>query len=213
MAALFTEAKRRIAAALKGPRKDAPPSVRAYLRQHGDAIVTDVWVCRQPIVKAINVALDFITLGLWSKAKKSLNYDDMFHLYMIVGMRMPDGRVHKALLERNQVVRIEDVDDSLLRPDKCRQAAAPAVSFGEFVRRGVDSEPSGSFWVYDAVKHNCQDFVMSLLTANSVSTPALASFVKQDASTLLPDYAVKIARGITDFAASADILISGEGFY
>lgn len=85
----------RIKAALNGPRKDKfPPPVRNWLAKEGSQIITRMQVCRVPIVKAIDRAINFIILGAWDAGKKKLGYDNMFHLY--ANLWLQDGQVWKV---------------------------------------------------------------------------------------------------------------------
>lgn len=164
-------------------------------------------VCRVPIHSAINTALGWMTLGEWGKAKKRKNYDDMFHLYMLIGMGD-----HSAITERNQVVRLEEAPESKLAAGDCVPVRVkPGMTLGSLMRNGEAMQPGGDWWVYDPIHRNCQDYIMTLLEGNGISSPELKEFVKQDTADLLPDFIRRFARKVTDIAASADILIKGKG--
>ena len=85
-----------------GVRKNAPPAIRRFTEQNGDAKITKIVVCRKPIVPAIERLASWVSGGRWDSNKKDLQYDKMFHLFLI--MTLDNGRSIK--LEKNQVVEL-----------------------------------------------------------------------------------------------------------
>jgi len=69
----LTLAKRTVAA-VKGSRKNAPPQIRDWLAKDGSKVITRLTVCREPIAKAVDLALSAISLGQWIRKKKEFNY-------------------------------------------------------------------------------------------------------------------------------------------
>lgn len=195
---------RRVKSAFAGPRGGPPPAVRKYLEAHKDHPVTMLSVCRVPIHSAIDKALEWMTLGEWGKAKKRKGFDEMFHLYLLIGMGD-----HSALTERNQVVRLENAPEGHLAEGDCVPVRVkPGMTLGSLFAKG---EGGPDWWVYDPIERNCQDYVSDLLQGSGVMTPELKKFIKQDTADLLPGFIHQFARKITDVAAAADILIKGEG--
>jgi hypothetical protein len=173
-----------------------------------------MYVCRVPIAKAIDSVLNAVTFGKFGAAKKRYGYDDLYHLYLLVTLYSPTTRSNSShLLERNQVFRITDARSGDYAPEKCEtvRSLRGGMKFGDLMRNAVASEPDGEFWIYDPIKHNCQDAIKSILASNGLLTGDLDAFIKQDAKELLSNTASKFARSITDIAAIGDILISGKG--
>ena len=190
-------------AALSGPRKGAPPAVRKFISDHAFDRIEELSVCREPITSAITTALNFATLGGFSAAKKKMGYDELYHLYMLVRL---GGSYYR--LEKNQVVVIAKAAATDFRPEICKKVQlGRKIEFGAFMASAAESTPG--FWQYDAVHNNCQDFVMTLLAVNLLSTPELKAFVKQTADELLSPVVATIAKKITDIAGAADVVLHG----
>jgi hypothetical protein len=206
------EGYERARAALSGPRKEAPPSVRKFLEEHQDDIITALYVCRVPIVKAIDTVLNIISFGKFASAKKKYGYDELFHLYLLVTLNTRQGP-KSYLIERNQVFRITEAKPGDYGADKCMtvRTLRGGMKFGPLIENAAKSEPDGQFWLYDPLRHNCQDALISILQHSNLLTPELSAFVKQDAKELLSGDVSKIARAITDIAAVGDIFIHGKG--
>jgi hypothetical protein len=83
-----------------------------------------------------------------------------------------------------------------------------------FMERGLRAVGPQRFFLYDAFKYNCQDFLAVLLSSSGVYTKDVAAFNKQDAEALfngLPDYVRSAVRGVTDLGAIANIAVEGGG--
>jgi len=79
---------------------------------------------------------------------------------------------------------------------------------------GAKQIQGDNFHKYDAFGNNCQDFVRSMLLSNGLLTPELQEFIKQNitqAISELPHWTGKIARGITDLGAIANVALEGRG--
>jgi hypothetical protein len=69
------------------------------------------------------------------------------------------------------------------------------------------------FWEYDAFQSNCQDFLLNILDANELMTPALRDFIKQDIKEIvdaMPTYVTHVSKVITDKVRQARTLL-GKG--
>ncbi|MDR3411324.1 MAG: hypothetical protein P4L87_10350, partial [Formivibrio sp.] len=68
-------------------------------------------------------------------------------------------------------------------------------------------------WQYHLVTQNCQKFVLWFLGGDV--TPEVRQFVEQDIEATLKDMGLlqRIATGITDVAATADVALQGAGHH
>ena len=58
--------KDRVVGFVKGPRTNAPPSVRKFLKLKGDNNVVGITVCRSPVQSFVQNALNIASLGAWN---------------------------------------------------------------------------------------------------------------------------------------------------
>jgi hypothetical protein len=65
------------------------------------------------------------------------------------------------------------------------------------------------FLTYSAKSNNCQDFILNMLYANNIDTPASDEFVKQATQTLFTPQLRKITNTVTKIASDVDIIRQG----
>lgn len=201
--------KSRIRGFIEGARTNAPPSVRKWLRRDGDKNVVHMIVCRTPVIQTVQKALDIVSLGAWSRAKKRLDYDDMYHLYLFV--TYDDGTTYR--IEKNEVVTVFKTKHIVGDCKPVNRIRGRKIKVKDLIENSVRHNPL-TFWLYASRTNNCQVFVKSILDSNGLNTPELNDFIKQDAIKLferLPAYVEIIANLTTDLGARANILLEGRG--
>jgi len=198
-----------------GFRNDFSPSVRGLLGFIGDKPVVQMFVRRDPIQSALNTALNFISLGKWNEVRNKYGFDKFFHLRLEVILRVSDSPVilAKYTLEKNEVINIQKAF-----PIESQTEIMPVEMKGEItvnqLLEGAKKIQGDTFHRYDAFHNNCQDFVGAMLQSNGLLTPEVAEFIKQDirqAISELPSWTGKIARGLTDAGALANVALEGRG--
>jgi hypothetical protein len=226
---IVTEGIGRIAAFLRGPRVDYPPPVRKLLAAIGNGEIVDARVCRFPILPKVEAALNVVSLGQFAKNKKALNYDQVFHLFILLKVQAPRqrgaGSIRYIKLEKNEVLNIEETTNTGKNPGD-----APNTAFGSgcqpvdlgkdqgrltlntLLKRTLDQMGDVDFFSYSGHHHNCQDFVSNILTANHLDTKRLLQFVQQDSDKLLTGFARSVGLRITNLAARLNILLHGKGY-
>jgi hypothetical protein len=184
--------------------KAYPPNLTAIKNELGNEIITSLQVGRTPVPKAITSAMNAVSLGGFNKIFKTLPYDKLFHLFLII--TTDNG---KFMLEKNERI---NVNKSY--PTNGLETRNVVIPNDLSVNTLIDTTQSfmgGNFLPYDPANQNCQDFILSLLKANKILTIELADFVKQDTSEIFkknPNLA-KISRGLTDIGASINVIQQG----
>ena len=136
-----------------GVRKIASPAVRRFTEQNGDAKITSIVVCRKPIVPAIERLASVVSGGRWDTNKKNLQYDSMFHLFLV--MSLDNGRTIK--LEKNHVVEIST--NTATGQDVVNAPAPRSITWRDMLAAAERAAGGAEkLWVYDAVTQNCQWF-------------------------------------------------------
>jgi len=216
-------AKKLVAPGLKAVRdltspitrqNDYPPKVRALIAQYKNCMIKSAYARRFPIYDVLEKVLNFISANRFGEIKRSLGYDKLFHLSLVVGVQCPDGKKLGIMIEKNEVINIttdykDDGEGTQLMPIP----VPVAIPFGAFLEKARESV-GPSFFQYDAFQNNCQIFVRNLLQANGLLNPQVEGFIMQDTLSLvqqLPDYVAPFARVVTNIAGIADRFIEGEG--
>ena len=190
-------------------RQDFPPKVRKLIKDNQDKKITSITVGRNPVNSLVTKALNWLSQGKLKEQQKALNYDELFHLFMLVGL--DDGST--ILVEKNSVVNMKKVSPSFGGSDKMTVAVNKSVTFGDMIDKAVKGV-GPSIYLYDAANNNCQIFIENLLKYSGLLTPALKTFVTQDIQKVLestPTYAKRLADFFTESSAKVDRLINGAG--
>jgi hypothetical protein len=210
---VFNKAVERVGLVSKGLRNAYPPKARETIAKYGNGTITALTIRREPIQKLLNLALDYITEGKWSQAKKELNYDRLFHLSLVADVELPNGTEHRVLMEKNEVINITDEFSTNRRTEYLPVSMVRPIPFTEFLQK-AEEVGGADYFRYDAFSQNCQMFINLLLKANGISDERTTNFIMQDVGTLikkLPAYTAPLARAATNIAGLANVAFFGEG--
>ena len=166
-----------------------PRKVQNFLNKYSGERMTNIRVCRKPLGSTYDKVFDVLSLGSWSKAKKKENFDKLFHLYLTFTL----GGKH-VILDKQHNITIKLSNDSC--KDSLPVPGAKELTLKTFLERGRKRAGDAKFFPYNALTNNCQDFLLNLLVANGLSTPALVKFIKQDLTQIskeLPGFGKSIA--------------------
>lgn len=210
----------------EGIRKHGSPQFRRTLAEFSEYEIESIYIGRHPVKRAIQYLANLITLGQLEKNKKLLNYDDIYHLYMLIrvrrkGISSEATNVEAIIkLHKEEVVELVQLDramyEALQAPEHQGFAVASVshIPFGQFMQKAIQLQGE-SFWSYDAIKNNCQNFIMSTLRANGIGlSKQQITFIRQDAFTLVGKSPImsSILKRITDLGAIAHRVRYGTGF-
>ena len=193
----------RIKQFIKG-RAPGSPEVDRFVQSRGPEIIKRITICREPISNMVKKVINIITLRRFDKVTKDMNYDRLFHLYLVF-----ETDKGSYVTERNEIVRVYP---GRVGGETMNVPVNKPLTIAEFFGNVIKKE-GPSLWTYSAVHNNCQDYVLSLLSASGLLTQEARTFIKQDIPALfkkLPGYTEAIAKGVTDFAARLRILL-GQG--
>jgi hypothetical protein len=189
-------------------------AAKNFLRTNGGGVIKAIQVCRTPLSNTIQALLNLITFGQFNEARKQLNMDRLFHLYMRISYNL-NGANKQIILEKNQmpvfsfpnVRRGEEnisvpVSGQLMLEDMCSNA--------------IKKVGNNRYFVYNAFSNNCQQFINDNLNSSpQIATNAnIQNFIMQDVTTLIskqPWYTAKVASFITNFANKASQVLPVVG--
>jgi len=183
----------------------SPKSVK-FLKANGDTVITKLRVEKKPLDKGVNALLNTISLGTFQKAKKDLDYDDMFHLYMVIN--------DKFVIEKNELLNMGTYTTDSNSQSMDVNNIPDGLTINEFVNKGQKAMGK-DFQTYDAYSTNCQDFVRRVLDANGLLTSSLKDFIMQDGALVLskmPSYMASTSKTLTDIGAIGRFLKEKAGF-
>jgi len=188
--------------------KSEPKAVKEFLLKYGDIPIVSIEICRTPISGFFKSILDVLTNGDFTASSRALNYDDIFHLYMIVHLKTG----LKILVERNQRVNITTIIQADKGDTQCQYVdlhgrndlTLNKLIYNTVLQVGVD------IYHYDAVYNNCQKFITQILTANNLFNNNLDNFINQRSEDFLKSDTIRwLGNSLTDIASIGTNLLHG----
>jgi len=202
---------RRIKAVREGPASKPTSRFEKFLEQTSGQKVVKMELGRKPLLKPVRGAMDVLSAGKFSKKAKELNYDDVFHQYMIYTLE--DGskwKVEKNAVVEHKPATKEDYQNEVFD--------IPLKGKDLTLKQMIDTASTGNetgFWKYRAGSNNCQRHTRDMIEKNGLLPDDIQPHLAvQDAKALadsLPAATHAIPNFVTDIAAVSDRLIHGDG--
>ena len=181
-----------------------PVKVQNWLKANQNVPITSLQVGRKPLQQWVNMALNIISAGQWSKVKKEVGYDSMFHLYLIIN--------GKWMAEKNEVYNIKPYSKGGAQEEVVNIPINKDITIGEMFSNVKNLE--NFYSNYDAFQNNCQDATLYILQQNPTAfnvTAEVKRFIKQDVSSLLQNKDIretsKTVKKITNIGATMNKLL------
>jgi len=167
------------------------------MKEYGGQKIVALNIYRTPIPSVLDKVLNLVSLGSWEREKKNMNYDEMFHLGLII--TLANGK--NIVMEKNEVVNI-----STSYPTKSNTETTnvpldgKVLTLQELFDKARASVPEKTFYDYNAFTNNCQFFIRYILQASGLYSEPIAHFVFQDTTEImkhLPSYVSTVAKVVT----------------
>ena len=191
------------------PRDHATARFASFMNDEGSQIVRSLRVGRIPIgfTKALNV----LSLGGFDRVRKRLNYDDVYHQYLIA--TLTNGSCWR--LEKNHVIEAKRISSPKPSRNEAVIPVPPHTTLRSLISNAANN--NASFWNYDPASNNCQSFVSGVIHSNNLHLPPAAEEIakKQDGVRLidsLPGRLKELPGAVTHLAGIGDRVIYGDGF-
>ena len=183
---------------LQGRRGGISPSVDAFLRIHGDENITQFTISRTPLSSLLTG-----TLGVASPSFRRKTQDTtLYHLQVLI-------RTSKTSLNLEKNSRISIGRYNVRQGSENIQVSIPNGLTLNTLLNQTRSLMGGLFLPYSARDNNCSHFVLGMLRANNLATPANVLFTEQATQNLFTPQLRKITNTITDIAGGVDRIIQG----
>ena len=187
-------------------RNDFSPKVYKIINQFSNKVITGITLHRTPLNKSIMTALQVASGNTFSQKLSNTPYEKLFHLFMCI-----DFAGKSFVLEKNEVINAEN---SCKLPSVTESKTITNIPPGLTLKQALDNTQKrmgNNFFTYSAKDNNCQDFIVSFLTANNIGSSNDIVWVKQDTKSLFEgnDRLRKITNTITDIGARIDVIKQG----
>ena len=185
---------------------DYPPNVKKIMTQYGNEIIKSMTLKRTPVSGLLTGALNVFSLGKFGK-RMSKSFDELFHLFLEI--QLQSGT--RLLLEKNERINMEINPKE--RPDtqiKNIINVPQNLSINQLLET-TKRQMGSQFFQYDAVKNNCQDFLLNVLKSNGIGNEQDYEFIKQDTEQLFKGLPAlkKVAHLATELGERGNILLQG----
>ena len=176
------------------------------VKKYGDNQITRAYVYRTPVsVKSI---LNLISLGKFMENYEK-NYDDVYHLYIIIEMIDKNGKYNYLLQEKRPNINIE-VRKGLGSGEKNTESVEVILPKSVLYKDMTDLAKKKlgiNFTRYTATHYNCQSYILTLIESmfdlsgrNLKNEMELINFIYQDPKKLFSgiENIGKISNKVTD---------------
>lgn len=192
-------------------QNDYTPKVYTYLKRNYGLKIVALSICRTPIKKSIEAALNIVSFGKWSSERSKFGYDDFYHLFLIA--ETETGR--RIVIEKNEVINVKDYPHAPSASDDCKEVDMThgPLKLGPMLKKTETEMKDKDYFLYDSFNNNCQVFVENVLSANALLQPELIEFISQELGEVLktqPIYMSSVARNVTDVRGRVKRFMKGK---
>ena len=128
------------------------PKIQARLNNVGNIKIKNIRVIRQPIQSLINVVLNALTLGDYNKVKKDYNYDNLYHLKIVINFNF--------VLEKNERINFDVHKKSVGEEGINVPLNNNNLTINELINNTYNQMGELKFHKYNAFNNNCQIFIL-----------------------------------------------------
>ena len=159
-------------------KRNMPPKAQSVLDNIGDNTILEIKIYRTPLNNNITFLGNLVTNNKLNERMKEIEYDDLYHLYMII--RMSNGK--NLLVEKNEVINISlNIPKTSNKTEMMEITDIPnELTINTFINNTRNFMGEKKFYLYDAFNNNCQYFIIGLLKANKMGNETIFNFAKQD---------------------------------
>ena len=188
-------------------QNDYTPKVYELIKRNYDDKITHIKIGRTPLTKAIESALNLVSLGKWKREKRNFGYDNFYHLFLIVDTE--SGK--RFIIEKNEVINVAHYPKDKGYPeDNMDVPVEKPVKLGVLMKKAEAS--MDNYFLYDSFTNNCQVFVSNVLAGNDLLNPELQKYISQELEEVLktqPSYLSRVARNVTDLGGRVTRFLDG----
>ena len=174
-------------------------AAQSVLDEMGNDEIETVYIKRTPLSKLIKGALNALSFGEFNKQFEKLDYDDLYHLRLDV--ETVNGK--RFTVEKNSVITLTRRPKTTPNTQSMLLKVPKGTTVNELLSN-TQERMKQDYFPYSSKDNNCQSFVLGILQANNLDTPANTKFVKQNTTSLFTDTFRKFTNTVTDGAAAAE---------
>jgi hypothetical protein len=196
------------------PYANYRPQAQKIIAKYKDMGIKEIYAFRKPVMAVLNTILNAISLGKFEEAKKKSNYDNLFHLGLIIVL---DDETH-IVVEKN-----ERIDMELIKKENMKNwgelkpvEITNEITFGELLEN-AQKGMGANYFKYSPFGNNCQVYAQSVLKYSDLLDEETNNFIYQPLESIvemIPKSTATIAKAVTTlggFFANLKSKVTGKG--
>lgn len=204
MLKLYTKPTQKIIDIVNKGYNDYPFSFRDMLSKFGSDVVNSIVIVRTPLSKVLSTVLNIASLGQLDNKIKNSEYDNMFHLKIIVNNKFSIEKAHVITFTKSNQI-----------PPKSDTVEVQNIPSNLTILDMLDNTKKlmgKQMFNYNAINNNCQKFISQILKSNMMD--GYDQFIMQDIQSIFNGLKglKQLSSAVTNVANKGNILIEGEGF-
>lgn len=172
-------------------------NAKKALETYGDWVVVDSFVGRS-----------FIQGNFLNKVFRFVNYDDLYHIKLVVILENEDGEQIDLQIEKRPQVSISPYVEA--PNEEQMDTDLSGITLFDLVEETRKAMGDKNFFTYSAFEKNCQDLVLSILETHGSVDDELQEFILQEFDlTQIDKRLIKTAKTITDLSRIYHAVFTG----
>eukprot|EP01084_Bolivina_argentea_P077920 141393_1 len=179
--------------------RSRPPEFDTFLKKYGDNIINKISICREPLKDLTKMVLNGLTNHRLDKIKSKYNYDDVFHLFMIIN--------DKIRFEFRGVIKAKIwTDDTPPKNVECKTMVVPAkqrITWNAAIKKVEKQNPK--VYQYSGKDNNCQTLIRDFV--HTLKINKYDSFIMQNVKDLFKDKRLRrLSNSVTDLTGLGNVM-------
>ncbi len=190
------------------PETSYTPHVKKFFENYGDCMLNSIQIRKRPIESIYEKLLSLGSFGVWDECKKNANFDEIYHIVLILGF-IHNSKQYYVLVERRETINVQmkftnspeymycNVPFTQAQTGSADISSNP-LTITRFFENGMN-KTQNTFHTYNIFANNCQHFVSSLIKGNNLETPDVESFINQRIDSFqekMPSYVTPILNNL-----------------
>ena len=196
---------------------DFNKTAKATLARHGESRIIGIKLFASLLSKFDKTISNIVMMGRLDEIREKYGVDELFHLGILFSMQ--DGST--ISYEKGETVLISDkVKD--MGEKTVRYYDVPIshlhITLNEFVKKSQENVKPEDYFIYSALRNNCQKFIITSLERNGLMTNEIKKFGKQNTDDFVKElpafsnWAMNKITGIIARQSDEEDEINGGGF-
>ena len=189
------------------------------LKKYGNYDIISIKIHRSPVESILQKVLNIVSLGNFEKEKKKLNYDQIFHLYMIMELKKDNHKVFYLTEKAPNIEYIEqkDLESKQSKGDSLFIKLTHPVKLSSVIEE-TKKQMGEHFAKYSNPYNNCQTYIFNMVFAMFKLTveempKSVVDYILQNVEDLVKGDTKNVANFVTSLGHFIGRTLLGKSIY